>query len=253
MHSRISNFIPAANIEPLIEETFAFRKKYYTEENLAAHKAYLSDEKPHRNSFAFAMGSDPVFPLINIDDVEFPRLEEAEYRVMKQLGLSPLAHTLFNIQEYYSEAEPVPKHCDGELLDFSVNEDGTLNIRRSIRPQKVAVLTLVNDSVGGGTRLYSGEGETLVTAGPGDLLIFDNIDNFHGVDRLTGTVKRSDGILRMIIGWRSLNEQCFYMENPSHLYPISTITAEELRKQWLTWEWPQQWANIQSNRQKAAF
>jgi hypothetical protein len=215
----IKNYITPEHAELLVKYSLEFKKKHYTEENLANHSAYLSDKQPHRTSSAFAVSSrvSGLLPTIPLGFYPYPPTEDepsdgcslyyTTISVSRFLGVSDTCRMLFNIQEYFASSEPVPKHNDGELLNFTIEQDGSLDIKESIRPDFVAVLTLVNDTDGGGTRLHLPDGTTeLVQAQAGDLLIFDNVNCLHSVDKLEGTVKRPDGLLRMIIGWRSLAE-----------------------------------------------
>jgi hypothetical protein len=68
---------------------------------------------------------------------------------------------------------------------------------RALHPKKVALLTLFNNADGGGTRLFFlnknskhndndniEDNSTVICAQCGDLLIFDNASNMHGVDEL---------------------------------------------------------------------
>ncbi len=250
-------FVPEKDIESIIKETYAFKQAFYNEENLARHAAYLSDKLPNRQSHAYATGMyyEGDLPYIDLYNTShFERLVNLHRRAIEALGLTMHARTLFNVQEYFAASERVPRHNDGELLEFSADEYGTLDIKRSIRPEKVAVLTLVNDTDGQvGTRLFLKDGDDFVIqAKAGDLLIFDNVNNFHGVDPLTGTVKREDGLLRMIIGWRSLNENTAYAAD-GIVVPITTAEAERIIGDWYKNEWPSQWVKIQKSLQKAAF
>jgi hypothetical protein len=263
----IKGFVRPEDLEAVIAETFDFKKTYYNEGNLATHTAYLSDDKPHRTSHAYAVTSHSPdrypegilnLPYINLratDDWGKKHLTNLYRLVRHEMGLCQDNRMLFNVQEYYGGSEPVPMHCDGELLEFDVREDGSLNIKRSIRPDYVAVLTLVNDTDAGGTRVHPCDGvdnSHVIRAEAGDLLIFDNVNNFHSVDALNGTVKRPDGLLRMTIGWRSLGDRCHYMEY-GRVVPINKAQAELMTEKWYVTEWPKQWEKIQAATQKAAF
>jgi hypothetical protein len=251
----IKNFVPQDQIESIIQETFSFKRAFYNEENLSSHSAYLSDVHPNRTSSAFATsltyaGSLPFIDLLNVN---LPGLVELHRRAMVELDLPMFTRSLFNIQEYSAASEVVPKHSDGELLEFEADAAGNLDIKRSIRPNQVAVLTLVNSTVDGGTRLYNIDGtEQVVRGEAGDLLIFDNVQNFHGVDPLNGVVKRDDGLLRLIIGWRSLNANTTYMDGDK-IVPVTFEEAESIIGKWYVNEWPQQWAKIAASQKKAAF
>jgi|SRR5271166_3000305 len=259
----IKQFVMPYDLDKVIAETFKFKAHKYTPENLENHVAYLSDVKPHRTSHAYAISASgrslsSSLPFINMAqyEQEYPLLLNLYHNARGEMGLCEDNRVLFNVQEYYGGSEPVPMHCDGELLDFEVtDEKGTLRINRSIRPDLVAVLTLVNDSEGGGTRVHPAEAvdnSTVIRAEAGDLLIFDNVNAFHSVDALQGTVKRDDGLLRMTIGWRSLGDRCHYMDH-GRVVPVSKRTAEDLTQIWYEKDWPKQWEKIGAKVQKAAF
>jgi hypothetical protein len=251
----VKNFVPQDQIEEIIRQTYAFKKAFYNEENLENHSTYLSDVHPNRQSHAYATGLTYIgnLPYIDLLNVNLPGLVDLHQKALGELSLPLNARTLFNVQEYFSASEIVPKHCDGELLEFEADAAGNLDIKRSIRPNQVAVLTLVNDTDGGGTRLYNTDGtEEVVVAKAGDLLIFDNIACFHGVDPLHGKVKREDGLLRLIIGWRSLNANTHYMEGSS-IVPVTYDEAEDIISKWYVTEWPGIWAKIVASQKKAAF
>jgi hypothetical protein len=258
-----TGFVPPRLCEALVEQTFAFKRRHYSEENLGAHRAYLADKQPHRTSHAYAVGQSYVegftgpLPTITLEaEAEIPHLYTVSKDVLaKVLDLNRESRVLFNVQEYYGGSERVPKHMDGELLEFHADAEGNLDIIRSIRPEKVAVLTLVNDTDGGGTRVHlPGGKEEVIRAQAGDLLVFNNVECYHSVDALTGTVRREDGLLRMTIGWRSLADRVHYYEkDPGTCFRVTMDEANKLIESWYKNEWPRQWENIQQSRQKAAF
>jgi hypothetical protein len=119
----------------------------------------------------------------------------------------------------------------------------------------VELYQAINQIRGGGTRVHPAnviDNSTVIRAEAGDLLIFDNVNAFHSVDALNGTVKRDDGLLRMTIGWRSLGDRCHYMSG-DRLVPVSKKIAEELTQVWYQKDWPKQWEKISAKAQKAAF
>lgn len=258
------NCLPPERCEETIAQVFAFKKKFYTPENLQSHLAYLADEKPHRTSHAYAVASSKyqgILPAINTDNPElrdFAQLLSEGFTVCfnhNLLGLDFGSRSLFNVQEYYGGSERVPKHMDGELLEFSADTEGNLDIKRSIRPEKVAVLTLINDTDGGGTRIHMPDGtEEVVRGQAGDLLVFNNADCYHSVDALSGTVKRADGLLRMTVGWRSLGDKTrYYEKSKGTCFPVTMSEANTLIENWYLDEWPKQWEKIKGAAQKAAF
>jgi hypothetical protein len=261
MSELIKGFITPEQCETLIAETKRFYQQFYTDENLAAHRTYISDTTPHRTSHAYAISSGYVegftgpLPTINLASLhdQFPAISFLSHDVLdNRFGLNHESRALFNVQEYFGGSEPVPQHNDGELLEFTTN-DGGLQIKRSIRPEFVAVLTLVNDTDEGGTRVHYPDGSSRVIRGEaGDLLIFNNVQLKHSVDALKGNVKRADGILRQTIGWRSLSDKCFYSDQ-NGVRQISSGEADKITETWYQTEWPKIWQGLQESARKAAF
>lgn len=282
MYRLIKNFIPQDKLEGLIADVFAYKAANYTPENLKTHAAYLADERPHRTSHAYAVAFRPLqsdcdgsvcecnlhpnLPTISAGLKGTTLRLVASKVVMDELDLSGSNRALFNVQEYYGGSEAVPMHNDGELLDFTIEGDN-LTIKKCIRPDEVAVLTLVNDTDSvaresflqsgpgafGGTRLHYSDGTSeVVRAEAGDLLIFKNSEVKHSVDPLSGTVRRADGLLRMTIGWRSLGEKCFYEDHDGKI-PVDRTQAEAITLKWYRDEWPTKWAAIEAASSKAAF
>lgn len=248
-------FLERIDPEDLISEVRDFYKTYYTRENLEKHIAYLSDIKPGRRSSAYALAPTSDLPHVRTDHLflNFPGLHYLTMKIRPYLGVSSKARLLFNIQEYYSESSEVPKHNDGELLQFSVDDSGKLIIQESLRPARVGVLTLVNDvAEGAGTRLWNKDKSSVVKCGVGDLLVFDNLNYLHSVDKFNGKAIRKDGLLRLIIGWRSLDETCVH-EVKGKKHSISTQQARIITKDWLFNSWPTKWKEIEQNLGKAAF
>ncbi len=90
-------------------------------------------------------------------------------------------------------------------------QNGDLLIQKMIRPKQVAILTLKNDFIAGGTRLFhnSDIAGTLINYDMGDLLIFDNESQAHAVDAMSrqDTVDFNESLpVRYVIGWRSLEQ-----------------------------------------------
>jgi hypothetical protein len=243
--------------EQVVKEVLSFKQIFYNDENLKSHIAYLADQKPGRYSHAYAFnGPDalPDLPGLPIDEIfKFPELCHLMAQVSELMDYSTHARFLFNVQEYYSDNAMVPKHFDGELLDFDVNPDDTLNIKRAIRPMLVGVLTLINDIGEVGTRVHSPDNlDAVIPCQPGELLIFDNKNCFHSVDAFHAKAKRKDGIARMTIGWRGLNENCF-LYNKGNSKIITRDEADKLTLQWYNKVWPEKWAAIEKNLGKAPF
>ena len=161
------------------------------------------------------------------------------------------------------------RHCDGELLDYSTvegavdpnnpeNKDYTLEIRKAIRPWRVAVLTLRNDTVGGGTRVHNKatEESQVFAAQAGDLLVFNNLTNDHSVDSMMPKAGiAEDHMVRSTIGWRSLEENTVLYQKgaDAELTPISFDDAVALHRDYMKDAWPAKAEAMKANELKAAF
>jgi hypothetical protein len=235
-----TGFISKQECESLITECQDFSKRYYKEYYLEKHIAYFSDKKPGRSSYAFALHSvtgesDYRLPGLKPEELSEGILRNTE-RVEKELGLKR-GRTLFNIQFYMSSSAAVPRHFDGEYFDFDVLPDYSVQLNLGLRPKKVAVLTLLNDVVGGGTRLYFGKESFVFNGKAGDLVVFPNDKCWHSVDPFTGVESnREDGLIRMTIGWRSLELADYYDHGVQR--EISYEQAVSLHLDYLQNKWP---------------
>jgi len=249
----IKGFLCKAFIEEYIEAIKKFNTQHYTESNLRNHSAYFSDKKPGRESYAYAVTtSEDDLPHINLSYGQTNRLRRLSHQATQEMDLPAGGRLLMNAQMYYQSSTPVPRHFDGELLDFSVRPDNSLEIRKAIRSEKVAVLTLVNDTEGGGTRLFHEDGSSEVVVGePGDLLIFENVSCLHGVDAFQAPeIKRNDGLVRMTIGWRSLDHNTFLWDAGKVVSSLNKAQADLMHKDFLCNQWPRQFEEFNG---KAAF
>lgn len=247
--------------EKIIRDTKRLIGRFYNVRNLQSHAAYFADISDNRSSYAFIFCPEnksnlPAFSLAEVAEVSRP-ICTLTLRLYEMLGLSKNARVLFNIQMYKGDSKPVAKHFDGEFLKFDVDGEH-LNIHKAIRPQKVAVLTMINHTIDGGTRLHLDspdleEQSTVVKGKSGDLLIFDNIKCHHSVDKLESDgTKRDDGLIRMIIGWRSIDENCGLYENGVFTHS-DCESIRELHANWLKNEWPKMFENYVLENQKVAF
>lgn len=235
----------SGNLEELVQGAKTIIDTFYNENNLKDHSAYFSDVKPGRSSYAFTVWDSPEpnnLPSINMLSMEkyFKRFSYLHQQILKKLDISKPSRILFNIQLYYSPSSAVCRHFDGELMSFFHDDDGFLRITKAIRPRKVALLTLINSTKNGGTRLFSKDGSShLVQSMPGDLLVFDNINYEHGADQpFADVVSRNDGLVRMILGWRSLDTNCLMWTSREQLVELSTQEANSAYETWLIEQWP---------------
>jgi hypothetical protein len=251
--TRYRVFKESSIFEELISEVKSFVDANYTEDNLSKRVAYLSDKSDARESYGFIVAHSVETPkLQHITTRKYPMIQTITDSIFQMLDVDCRSRLLFNVQIYKSGSKPVPRHFDGDLFDFTVNPDSTLTIREAIRPKKVAVLTVINDVIGGGTRLYKDDISDVVSCDPGDLLIFDNVACDHGVDSFQSRAGREDGIVRMIIGWRSVEESCVYYED-GLMRDLSFSNALDVQEEFLTSRWPKQWQVIKDQNKLAAF
>lgn len=242
-YTLIKNFLDSSVLENYISGTKRIIRRFYDTHHLSTHSAYFSDQSENRESYAFAVwnGSEPSqLPAISPElFAETSRnVGVLNMKIREHLGVSDQTRLLFNIQMYKGNCKPVPVHFDGEYFNFQVQEDGKLKVNNGLRPEKVAVLVLANDSDGGGTRLHYPDGTSEVIVGQaGDLLVFDNQVLMHSVDELTGTTKRADGLLRMTIGWRSLEENTALIYEGEMRERVDIESARTLHRNYLSGEW----------------
>lgn len=259
-YTLIKNFVSKESLENVIAGTKRVVKRFYDEHHIANHSAYFSDVSANRESYAFAVKNTDEYspiPFIQTSTIaETSRqISLLNHKIPEFLGIKQDSRMLFNIQFYKGYNKPVAKHFDGELQKFTVNEDGSLNIQDAIRPQHVAVLTLINDVPGGaGTRIHFKDGTSqVIKAEAGDLLVFNNVECEHSVDSLEGEATRSDGLLRMTIGWRSLDSECVLWKDGQYAKHLTKEEADYIQRSWLHEVWPDMYKNYLESKQKVAF
>lgn len=221
-----------------------FIAKHYTRKNLYSRVAYPSDRSASRDSFAFILkipGGDFINDLPGLASHDLPQmLFEITQKVIGQIGVRE-GRTLLNVQRYTAYCDPVIQHFDGEFFEYTENDSGKLHVVRGIRPEKVAVLTTINQAVDGGTTLiveHTGESK-LIRAAAGDLLCFDNANLLHGVESLNPRSDTNlDWYLRYIIGWRPFEDRCSFVEEGSVVRSLTAQEAAEVHRQFLLEEWP---------------
>jgi len=255
-HYKKYRILNPENCQRVVEEVFAFKKTHYTLENLEKHVAYLADEKPGRYSHAYAISgptASPILPGIPFENlIQYPAIAKLTLAMERILGFQLDSRFLLNMQEYYSANAAVPKHFDGELLDFEVQGD-KLKINKAIRPKDVAVLVLVNDVGPVGTRIHYPDGsEEMVICEAGEVVIFDNANCFHSVDAFNAVSKRDDKLVRLTLGWRSLNTNTVFYDGKQNS-EISQGSADAITESWFKSDWPGKWQAIKEQASRAAF
>jgi hypothetical protein len=259
LYRKSESYISLNICEQLVKEVFEFKKKYYNKNTLESHIAYLADDRPGRYSHAYALVVDESdkntkLPWICLSEIskEFPLISLYTKITYPLHCLDPASRILFNVQEYYSNSVAVPRHYDGELLDFHHGITGDLVIQKAIRPELVSVLTLVNDVGEVGTRISNQDFDTMIPCKAGDLLTFDNMSCWHAADAFGANSHRPDGLVRMTIGWRSLADKTYLMEGDKAT-KISMEEANKITTEWYKSQWPGKWKAIEQSLTKAAF
>lgn len=254
-------YVGEENQSKLIEDTKRFIRRFYNVLNLQNHAAYFSDISDNRSSYAFILcpENESGLPAISLTDVAgvSRSISLLTLQLYNILNLPKTSRVLFNVQMYKGDSKPVAKHFDGEFLEFSVDGED-LNIKRAIRPKQVAVLTLLNNTLEGGTRVHFDTSEgvsesAVIKAKAGDLLVFDNIRCHHSVDKLeSGGKTRGDNLVRMIIGWRSIENNCELYDNGKFI-AADAETVRQVHTEWLKNEWPKMFENYITQTQQVAF
>lgn len=231
----------------LCGETTELTKEWYTQENIWNHSAYISDDAKGRKSWAFALENPNA--RTSLPCVHWLHSKNELFAALTTLVIAflnlPEGRILFNIQKYWEESTPVHLHRDGEVFDVDISShDNRTNVIRALHPSRVCLLTLFNNAEGGGTRIMLANGtDFVVQAQTGDLLVFDNIDTEHGVEELVPKefVTKGD-VIRQIIGWRSLDYNCKYLNKRFRFEPFKHVSfgrACELHENFLKTTWIQ--------------
>jgi len=227
----IKNFLTTKQCEDLTKEVENKIPVWFTKENLMKHAAYISDDNKGRRSWAFAL--EPAtnksdFPCVSWKVEEDKTLfYNVTKSVMEILDITE-GRTLFNMQKYWEHSLPVHAHRDGEVYEVDPNLPNRFHVIRALHPKQVALLTLFNNAEGGGTRIFfdnTDENSVVVCAQCGDLLVFDNVKNEHGVDELIPICKTEEGeVIRQIIGWRSMEQNCKYLNKRFKFEPFKDVS-----------------------------
>lgn len=245
------------SLETYIEEVNNFIQEHYQEFNLKRCATYLSDSKPGRNSYGFninhSSNDNNIMPSINVDPLLYPNISRLTDEMFDLLDINKNSRVLFNIQKYFSNNEVVVKHFDGHYFEFIHDEKGNLIVVEGLRPNKVSVLTLLNDVYKAGTRVWEpcSEDGVVVECESGDLLVFDNWSCLHGADAFNAESTRKDNLVRMTIGWRSIDDKCRYIF-PDFDKEISFESALIIHREKLK-SWPSKWEEIKRLNKDAAF
>ncbi|MFK7897802.1 MAG: hypothetical protein AB8G23_18345 [Myxococcota bacterium] len=259
MSYSIEPLIEAAACEGLLADVNAFIDQAYTPENVRARRSYVYEYAIAAEAFAFAVhcpGSEASAHLPGFQLDELPAsLAETTRVACEKMGVTE-GRVLFNATRYPEHCEALAPHYDGELFEFDVHPVQGSTIYRAIRPRRVGVLTLRNDSVGCGTTLHDADEKVTEThASAGEFLMFDNTVYQHGVPA-TGVAHEAapkgpdPRWIRVAIGWRAFEQDCFYWNDGEPLRPIDMGEAVSLQEEFLAEGWPLQ---IDAALERASF
>jgi hypothetical protein len=243
----VKNFLTSEQCDIIMKETEGKISEWFVKENLLSHAAYISDDNKGRRSWAFALSpphNDSTFPSVDWKNDQGSLFSEVTNTVMAMLDITE-GRTLFNMQKYWEHSLPVHAHRDGEVYEADPSLPNRGHVIRALHPKKVALLTLFNNAKGGGTRIFfdnTEENSVVVCAQRGDLLIFDNVRNEHGVDELVPCGETVEGeVIRQIIGWRALEQNCKYLNKRFRMDPFKDVSFGrgcELQSHFFEKIWP---------------
>jgi len=249
----IKNFLNQDQCDIIMKETEGKITEWFNKENLMSHAAYISDDNKGRRSWAFALSpphNDSNFPSVEWKNDIDSLFCEVTNAVMTMLDITE-GRTLFNMQKYWEHSLPVHAHRDGEVYEADPSLPNRNHVIRALHPKKVALLTLFNNAKGGGTRIFfdhTEENSVVVCAQRGDLLIFDNVRNEHGVDELVPLGETQEGeVIRQIIGWRPLEQNCKYLNKRFRMDPFKDVSFGrgcELQSHFFEKIWPTKKAEL---------
>lgn len=248
-----------AQCEELIAAVNALIDAQYTAANAIAHRSYVFEYAIAAEAFAFALhcpGSDETRHLPGFEADELPpKLAELSLEICERLEIRK-GRVMLNVSRYPENCEPIMPHYDGELFDFTVIPDVGNEVRSGLRPHRVALLTLRNDSLACETRLHDAANDIIQPpARTGDLLCFDNTLYQHSVPNSGFPAEPPPPNaprrwLRYTIGWRALEYDCFDWHDGKPLVPIRFDQAIERHEHFLKDQWP---SLIDADLERATF
>ena len=123
-------------------------------------------------------------------------------------GISESSKFLMNWQEYEVGDNSLPYHMDVEIFngDWGKYE---INIDEGIIPRYVMVLVTENQNEGKGLKVMKDGVETALDLNAGDLVIFDNTIQLHGVPESTTLPRKMLGFRSFDVGTLYFNKDKF--------------------------------------------
>lgn len=255
MNYTVFDALKELNIDPeeVVAETKLFCDLFYTDENIRDRIAYPSDKSTNRESYGFAITSE----INEKDSKYFNNIQKLTQMIYDLHDIDKSSTLLFNIQFYYDGSSEVPKHYDGEYFEFFGTSYGSLQIGDSLRSHIVSVLTLVNETTDGGTRIWDNidgkENSTLIKAKVGEVVTFDNLSHLHSADAFRAESTRADKLVRMTIGWRSIEDKCHFMYKGKVPIPVDMLTVKRITAEWMSTVWSKEHKEFLNNNKKPAF
>ena len=246
MSHSIEPFLDTARCEAVIEAIGRFVDREYHATNIRTRRAHVYEYGLDLEAFAFPVhcpGSPrtDAFPGFTLDELPEP-LPELTRRAVERLGVER-GRVLWNVARYAQHSAPLPAHFDGELFEFEPDPVAGNTVWSGIRPRQVALLTLRNESAHCGTTLHAADGSIVRTrSGPGELLVFDNVETMHGVPGTGDNVvapaqEASKRWIRVTTGWRAMDEG-FDWDDRRALRPIDFEASVAKHAAFFEKRWP---------------
>ena len=188
----IKGYFSADDAKALKSEYNEMIEKHYSRQELLRHSVYPSDKSEARESHAM-MISKGKSDLPKVDHTGNPMLERLlneHHQIVAEVtktAVADSARALINFQSYRTGSKPVGEHFDGEYLKADRAEDGIeFQLLEGILPRYVSVMAVENENNGRGVELIEpGTGKVIQpNLGPGDMVIFDNINLRHRVPQM---------------------------------------------------------------------
>jgi hypothetical protein len=236
-HKITNNFVRLRDCPKLCEAADKMISTFYTQENIenriaskAAREGDVHSLKG-REGYAFmihhsSMESDNRLPGINFNDLD-PIIQNTCKSFESKLEIKK-GRYLLNFQRYYQDSALLPLHQDREPFSI-VKHEKLVTVEEAIIPNKVAVLTLINNAIGGGTRISTKDrsNSIVVECAPSDLLVFNNNNILHGADTFKENPDFHPPYVRYTMGFRSFEYDCKYF-NIMNEDKIKDVTYEEV-------------------------
>lgn len=197
------------------------------EERLKSGVIFPATLSGNRLSYAFTVGigneDDASSECVHINDLP-TGIKNLTRDVVETLNVNK-GFVIINFQFYQNGCDPVPEHFDGNYLDWNM-DNGKMIVKKAIRPEKVAILTLENQSNLSGTNIHSQKDKICIRCKAGTLLLFNNLTQTHSVDSIVDCEHTElNQFCRITMGWRSISQNCWLWADEK----ISMATEDEIK------------------------